>query len=77
MEKALVADLATSGAKGTALGFYSIVTGIGPFPASLLTGWLWQTFGAETSFYLNGIIAVFASVLLFIILPSKKGELIH
>ncbi|MED4096790.1 MFS transporter [Peribacillus simplex] len=77
VEKALVADLATSGAKGTALGFYSMVTGIGLFPASLLTGWLWETFGAETSFYLNGVIAIFASVLLFKILPSKKEEFIN
>ncbi|WP_066399901.1 MFS transporter [Neobacillus mesonae] len=74
VEKALVVDLASSGSKGTALGFYSMATGIGFFPASLLTGWLWETFGAGTSFYINGFIAIIASVLLFKILPAKKAE---
>ncbi|MFC0211656.1 MFS transporter [Paenibacillus chartarius] len=71
VEKALVADIAGKENKGTALGFYSMITGIGLFPASLLTGWLWQTFGAEVSFYMNGIIALFASVLLYRTLSSK------
>lgn len=64
VEKALVADIANPGSKGTALGFYAMITGIGLFPASLLTGWLWQIFGAEVSFLINGIIALIASFLL-------------
>jgi len=39
-----------------------MITGIGLFPASLLTGWLWQIFGAEVSFFVNGIIALIASI---------------
>ncbi|ULL16809.1 MFS transporter [Paenibacillus sp. H1-7] len=65
VEKALVADLANPESKGTALGFYAMITGIGLFPASLLTGWLWQLFGAEVSFFINGIIAIIASIMLF------------
>ncbi|MFP3126334.1 MFS transporter [Ectobacillus funiculus] len=65
VEKALVADLANPESKGTALGFYAMITGIGLFPASLLTGWLWQIFGAEVSFIINGAIAIIASILLF------------
>ncbi|MFB9760872.1 MFS transporter [Ectobacillus funiculus] len=65
VEKALVADLANPENKGTALGFYAMITGIGLFPASLLTGWLWQIFGAEVSFIINGVIAIIASILLF------------
>ena len=65
VEKALVADIANPENKGTALGFYAMITGIGLLPASLLTGWLWQTFGAEISFYINGFIALLAAVLLF------------
>ncbi|MFF2500979.1 MFS transporter [Peribacillus sp. NPDC058075] len=65
VEKALVADISNPESKGTALGFYAMVTGIGLFPASLLTGLLWQIFGAEVSFFINGIIALVASILLF------------
>ena len=69
VEKALVADISNPESKGTALGFYAMVTGIGLFPASLLTGLLWQIFGAEVSFFINGIIALVASILLFRMLP--------
>lgn len=74
VEKALVADMAGSDVKGTALGFYAMVTGIGLFPASLLTGWLWQAFGAQVSFYINGIIAIGASLLLFTVLAQNNGN---
>ncbi|WP_347939577.1 MFS transporter [Peribacillus simplex] len=65
VEKALVADISNPESKGTALGLYAMITGIGLFPASLLTGLLWQIFGAEVSFLINGIIALIASILLF------------
>ncbi|PEJ48695.1 MFS transporter [Bacillus sp. AFS002410] len=64
VEKALVVELSSPDAKGTALGFYAMVSGIGFFPASLLTGWLWQQFGAATSFTINGVIAITAALLL-------------
>lgn len=62
VEKALVADIANPESERTALGFQAMITGIGLFPASLLTGWLWQIFGAEVSFFVNGIIALIASI---------------
>ena len=71
IEKALVADIANPENKGTALGFYSMITGIGLFPASLLTGFLWQKYGAEITFFVNGSIAIVASVLLFRALSPK------
>ncbi|WP_051348788.1 MFS transporter [Peribacillus kribbensis] len=64
IEKALVVDMANSKNKGEALGFYAMITGIGLFPASLLTGWLWQSFGPEISFLINGMIALISAFLL-------------
>lgn len=72
VEKALVVELASPDARGTALGFYAMVSGIGFFPASLLTGWLWQQFGATTSFYINGVIALITALLLMRVLKSIK-----
>lgn len=72
VEKALVVELASPDALGTVLGFYAMVSGIGFFPASLLTGWLWQQFGATTSFYINGVIALFTALLLMRVLKRIK-----
>ncbi|MDF9408888.1 MAG: multidrug resistance protein D [Pelotomaculum sp. PtaB.Bin013] len=53
VEKALVADVAPQNLKASALGMYSMIVGIGLLPASLLTGWLWNEFGAAVPFYFN------------------------
>jgi MFS family permease len=45
-EKALVKDLAREGVRGRAYGAYHFVVGIAAVPAGVLTGFLWQRFGA-------------------------------
>lgn len=70
VEKALVVEIAGPNGKGTALGFYAMISGVGLFPASLLTGWLWQQFGAEASFFINGVIALAAAIMLSITLRN-------
>ena len=49
-EKALVADLAPAHARGTAFGWFHLVSGIMLLPASILFGALWQAFGPATAF---------------------------
>lgn len=46
VEKAFVADLSPAELRGTAFGLYNLVIGAGALPASLMTGWLWDRFGA-------------------------------
>lgn len=48
-ERALVADLTPPEARGRAFGLYHAVTGAALLPASLLTGFLWQSYGAATA----------------------------
>lgn len=48
-EKAIVKDLAPAELRGRAYGYYNFVVGISAIPASLLTGALWQRFGAFTA----------------------------
>jgi MFS family permease len=45
-EKALVKDLAPEGIRGRAYGWYNFTVGICAVPSGLLTGWLWERFGA-------------------------------
>ena len=59
-ERALVADLA-GGTRGRAFGLYHAVTGGMLLPASLLTGALWQSFGAATALLTSAALAGLAA----------------
>lgn len=63
-EKALVADLVPGVAQGTAFGWYNAVLGFGALGASLLFGFLWQSFGPATAFFTGAGLAITASALL-------------
>lgn len=63
-EKALVADLAPSSLLGTAYGWFNMTAGVMLLPASLLFGWLWQTFNPQTAFGLATACALLSAVLL-------------
>lgn len=74
VEKALVADVAPQDLKGTMMGMYSMVTGVGLLPASLITGFVWERFGAAASFYMNGALAIAAALLLSFFLRKQVEQ---
>jgi MFS family permease len=63
-EKALVADLVGKSFRGTAYGLYNLVIGVAAFPASLLTGILWQRSGARVALLAGAAISLCAAVLM-------------
>jgi MFS family permease len=63
-EKSLVADTVPFHLRGTAFGYYHFVSGLGALPASLLFGFLWHAFSAETAFFTGAALAMLAAVLL-------------
>jgi MFS family permease len=63
-ERALVADLVTERARGTAFGWYNLVVGIGALPASVLFGVIWDRWGAPAAFFTGAALAVVASAVL-------------
>lgn len=63
-EKSLVADLAPDERLGTAYGWFNLVTGLLLLPASLLFGWLWQTFSPRAAFSFSAACALCATLLL-------------
>jgi MFS family permease len=69
-ERALVADLAGPGARGRAFGLYHAVTGATLLPASLLTGFLWQRFGAPTALGVGAVLAAVAAAGLQLAVPE-------
>jgi len=60
-EKALVRDLAPAEARGRAFGLYHFVIGIAAVPAGLLTGTLWQAWGAPLALGIGAALAALAS----------------
>ncbi len=68
VEKALIADLAPSDIRATAIGLHATILGIGLFPASLIAGELWQHVGASATFYFGAATGIVAAVgLLFVL----------
>lgn len=64
----MVAGAAPAHLRGTAFGFFNLVSGIAMLAASVLAGLLWDTLGAATTFYAG---AAFAAVTLAILLGRR------
>jgi MFS family permease len=57
---ALVADTAPARLRGTAFGLFNLVGGISMLLASVMAGWLWDSYGAPAPFIASAICASFA-----------------
>ncbi|MGH9644265.1 MAG: MFS transporter, partial [Terriglobales bacterium] len=76
--KALVVESVGSDVRGRALGIYFFVTSITTLLASVITGELWNSYGAAVPFYLSaGIAAVSALALLGHRGPRKTPSVMH
>jgi len=79
--KALVADLVTPEQRGTAYGVYNAAVGLTAFPASFIAGLLWQGmgpwagFGPRAPFLFGAVLALLASMLLRLWLPTERSKL--
>ena len=72
-EKALVADFAPRELLGTAYGWFNLTAGIMLLPASMLFGWLWQSFSPVTAFGFAAGCALLAALLLKFWVAPKSG----
>ena len=54
----MVADTAPADLRGTAFGFFNLVSGIAMLLASTVAGFLWDQFGASVTFYTGAIFCV-------------------
>lgn len=72
-EKALVAEVARRGRRGTAFGWYHLTLGMLTLPASLIFGGLWDAFGPRTAFLTGAALAV-AAVVAFLTLARTTKE---
>lgn len=56
----MVADTAPSDLRGTAYGFFNLVSGIAMLLASVMAGLLWDQLGASVTFYAGAVFCLFA-----------------
>ena len=77
-EKALVADIVPRSRRGSAFGWYNLAIGLGALPASLIFGWIWDTWGASSAFVFGATLALVAALLMAIIAPGsrQRGQVI-
>jgi MFS family permease len=69
---AMIADTAPEDMRGTGYGMFNLVSGIAMLIASVLAGWLWDSFGAPATFRAG---ALLAAVALLMLLPRTLRTL--
>jgi MFS family permease len=70
-EQALVADLTGKNQRGRGYGYYVMCADLGATIGPLGGAWLYQTYGAGTPFYVNGLILASCALILGIFLKIK------
>jgi MFS family permease len=73
-ERALVADLAAAGRRGTAFGAYNLAAGVAALVASVAFGAVWDRFGSVAAFAGSGAVALIAAGALFVLVPARAGS---
>ncbi|MFC4299453.1 MFS transporter [Castellaniella hirudinis] len=69
---AMVADTTPKDMKGTAFGIFNLASGVCMLLASVLAGWLWQSWGPSATFLAGAVFAVLA--LLGLGVPAGRGR---
>ncbi|KPK93363.1 MAG: hypothetical protein AMJ88_08010 [Anaerolineae bacterium SM23_ 63] len=71
-ERAFVADIAGEDVRGTSYGLYTFAYFLGAVLGPLVGGWLYDTYGHGTPFYLNAAVLLLGGLLVAIILRETK-----
>lgn len=73
-ERALVTEFAPAERSGQAYGLFHFTVGVAALPASVLFGWLWQTFGASVAFITGAGLALTAALGVSALLASPSAS---
>lgn len=71
---AMVADAAPPDLRGTAFGFFNLVSGLAMLLASAFAGWMWERFGPESTFIAGAAFAAIAlAALRLLVAPRRRA----
>ena len=73
-ERAFIAENAPAGLKGTVLGLYGMLQGVGLLFASIIAGVLWDKINSNAPFLFGGILGIVSAIFIWIILRSGSKE---
>lgn len=71
-ERAFIAEQSPNEYKGTILGIYGMLQGIGLLLASIIAGFMWNSIGSNAPFWFGGTLGITSAVLVAIILGTKR-----
>jgi MFS family permease len=74
VQKTLVSELSPERYRASMLGAFQLVVGICALPASLVAGFLWDTFGKFAPFILSLGLATVATVLMLFVKDTHQGK---
>lgn len=76
-ERAFIAEAAPDGFKGTLLGIYGMLQGIGLLLSSIIAGVMWDRINSNAPFWLGGILGIVSAIIIAIILGKNNiGKLL-
>lgn len=71
----MIANTAPCDLRGTAFGFFNLLSGLAMLLASVLAGLLWDKLGASFTFYAGALLSVLA--LLLVAVKASRGKLLN
>lgn len=75
-ERAFICESAPIGFRGTVLGIYGMLQGIGLLLSSIIAGVMWETISANAPFIFGGTLAIISAIIIRIILGNKNKRTI-
>lgn len=72
-ERAFVAEAAPAGYKGTVLGIYGMLQGVGLLISSIIAGAMWDRIDSNAPFWFGGTLALLSAILVAFILRVRKS----
>jgi len=71
-ERAFVSEASPEDYKGTVLGIYGMLQGVGLLFSSIIAGALWDRINSNAPFWFGGILGIFSALAIVIILGSNR-----
>ncbi|MPN14805.1 hypothetical protein SDC9_162134 [bioreactor metagenome] len=70
-ERAFIAENSPAGLKGTVLGLYGMLQGIGLLFSSIIAGLMWDNINSSAPFLFGGILGIISAIIIKIVLSTK------
>lgn len=72
-ERAFIAENAPAGFKGTVLGIYGMLQGVGLLLSSIIAGFMWDKINSDAPFLFGGILGIISAIMIGAILKGNNG----